>query len=173
MPYSIAQKAKIKSKILAKVSLEFSCADSDEDILELMNKYGIRLDEEPAYINTRQMKILVFGALAGKVNDYKMAARKLGINEDSIVFENDYEKLGRFDASKLENSMQYSDIIVGPNPHKQMNIKDHSSVLSLLKSNPSKYPRLIESHANQALKITIKNFREALLSTRFIEALNY
>ena len=173
MPYSIAQKAKIKSKVLAKISMEFSYADSDEDISEIMDKYGIHLEEEPAYVNTRQMKILVFGALAGKVNDYKMAARKLGISDDCVVFEKDYEKLSRYDVSRLENSMQYSDIIVGPNPHKQTNINGYSSMLSMIKSNPSKYPRLIESHANQALKITIRNFREALLSTRFVEALNY
>ena len=173
MPYSITQKAKIKSKVLAKISMEFSYADSDEDILEIMNKYGVYLEEEPSYVNTRQMKILVIGALAGKVNDYKMAARKMGISEESIVFENDYEKLGRYDVSKLENSMQYSDIIVGPNPHKQANIKGYSSMLSLIRNNPSKYPRLIESHANQSMKITIRNFREALLGTRFVEALNY
>jgi len=173
VPYSIAQKAKIKSKVLAKISLEFSYADSDEEILDIMNKYGIRLEEEPAYVNTRQMKILVFGALAGKANDYKMAARKMGISEENIVFENDYEKLSRYDVSRLENSMQYSDIIVGPNPHKQTNTNGYSSMPSMIKNNPSKYPRLIESHANQALKITIKSFREALLDTRFIEALNY
>ena len=135
-------------------------------------KYGISIDEEPVYVNTHQMKILVFGDLAGKVNEYKKAARMLGINADSLEFENDYSKLGNYNVAKLRNSNTYSDIIIGPNPHKQRGINGHTSLIAMLRSNPSEFPKCIEAHANNALKITISNFKEALLNTRFIEALN-
>lgn len=173
MPYTELQKAKIKTKIFAKITTEFSYAETDEDIDGLIKKYGVHFDEGPICIVSRQMKILVFGSLSGRVDDYILAARKLGINSDRIVFENDYSKLGRFDTEKLRNSAQYSDIIVGPNPHKQGNTGGYSSLISKIKNNQSEFPRLIEANANHSLKITVSNFRNALLETRLIENAAY
>ena len=172
MPYSIAQIASIKSKVFAKIGLEFNSAETDEDIEYLISKYGIHFEEEPMYVNTHQMKILVFGSLAGNVNDYKLAAKKIGISEKNIVFENDYSKLGNYDISRLRHSSIYSDIIVGPNPHKTKGIDKYASFLSMLRSNPSEFPRCIEASANSKLKITISNFKDSLLETRYIEALS-
>ena len=85
MPYTLAQKGKIKAKVLNKISMEFNYAEDDETLNALLEKYGVHFEEEPAYVNTRQMKILVFGALAGNIKDYRIAAKRLGISESSIV----------------------------------------------------------------------------------------
>lgn len=172
MNYSISQIATIKSKIFAKITLEFENIDTEEDLHYLINKYGIHFEDEPAYVNTHQMKILVYGSLAGNVNEYKMVARKLGINEDRIVFENDYTKLTNYDVARLRNSTQYSDIIIGPNPHSQKGIDGYSSFAAMVRENPSEFPRCIEAKSNNKFKITKSNFRESLLETRYIEALN-
>ena len=169
MEYSLNQIAKIKARVLSKVITELELAQKEDAISEFLDKYGIIFEEESLPVNTRTMKILVFGALAGKVDNYKAVIKNMGIKADNVVFENDYDRLSRYDVSKLEYSMEYSDIIAGPVPHSQKGRGDVSSFIALVKNNPNRYPRLIEARANDKLKITITNFKEALLQTRFME----
>lgn len=168
---SITELIKIKSKVFAKIAVELELANKNDTIEEFLEKYGIVIDsEQTPYFDSRRAKILVLGALAGNVDDYKSQLTKLGLNKNNVEFINDYNELKRFNAQKLEYSSEYSDIIYGPNPHKQVNIGDNESLLTLLKRNPEKYPRVIEAMANNKLKITITNFREAVLKTRLFEA---
>ena len=44
MNYSISQIATIKSKIFAKITLEFENIDTEEDLHYLISKYGIHFD---------------------------------------------------------------------------------------------------------------------------------
>jgi len=162
-------KSKIVQKILAKVNRELEFAETEEEIKEIMLKYGVVFDDELVLFDPRCSKILVFGALAGKEKDYKMVAKKMGIPEDRIIFESDYDKLKTYNTAKLEYSSEYSDIIFGPVPHKQVGIGDKNSFLSKVKENPSRYPRVIEATANGQLKITISNFKDLLTKTRYFE----
>lgn len=168
---SVIDLAKIKSKIFAKIAAEIEIANKEDLIDDLLKKYGIVIEQEQPYIDTRRAKILVLGALAGNVDDYKIQLSKLGLNKNNVDFISDYDELKRFDAQRLEYSTEYSDIIYGPNPHKQINIGDNSSLLTLLQRNPEKYPRVIEAVANNKLKISISSFREALLKTRLFESI--
>lgn len=168
---SIVEFATIKSKVFAKIAAEIELAYEENTIDEFLEKYGIVIEnEQPPYFDSRRAKILVLGALAGNVDDYKSQLGKLGLNKNNVEFINDYDELKRFNAQKLEYSSEYSDIIYGPNPHKQVNIGDNASLLTLLKRNPEKYPRVIEAVANSKLKITINSFKEAVLKTRLFEA---
>ena len=171
MTYSIAQKSKIKREILNKVSLKLNFAD-DEMLDELMEQFGVHLDEDCVIVDTRHMKILVLGSLAGNVDNYKTAAKRMNVTNNNIVFENDYEKLHGYNVEKLRNSDIYSDIIYGPTPHKMTGIDGFNSALAMMKADPSNYPRVIEATANGVLKISVNSFKSALLRTRYIEALN-
>ncbi len=168
MVYTQSQYSKIMQKIIAKVRFEVETAYDNDEMDYVIEKYGVSLDDDfPVYPKTH--KILVLGALAGKINDYKITAKKLGINPEQIEFVNDYSELKHFNTAKLEYSNEYSDIIYGPNPHKQVGMGDTSSLLALLKKEPNKYPKVIEAVANSSLKLSINSFREALLKTRLIE----
>lgn len=174
MELSLSLTSKIRAKILEKVNKELDFAIEDNSVEDFLEKYGIILDDEEAIpVNPRIMKILVLGALAGNLKDYQITVKKMGIDPSNIEFQTDYKKLKRFDAESLKDSFEYSDIIYGPNPHKQINIDDNASLLSQIKNNPSRYPRLIEASDSHGLKISISTFKQCLFKTRYIEALNY
>lgn len=169
--YSQGQISRIIQKIVAKVSKELELAQEYDSVGEVMEKYGISFDEGPMPVDSRKSKILVFGALAGKQKDYIMAAKKLGIGQENLVFISDYDELNRYDTAKLEYSLEYSDIIYGPAPHKTTGMGDENSFLSKIKREPNKYPKLIVATANESLKLTITNFKNALTNTRYFEAM--
>lgn len=169
MTYTQTQQSKILQKIIAKIRFEIEIACENNEINELLDKYGISLEEGCMPVNRNTHKILIFGNLAGKENDYKKVAKKMGISEKQLEFISDFKELKRFNTAILAYSNVYSDIIYGPNPHKQVGMGDYNSLLSAIKNEPQKYPRVIESMANSALKITITNFKDALLKTRLIE----
>lgn len=174
MLLNMSEKAKIKSRVFAKVSNELDLAIRDDELDGFLNKYGIILEEkERMPISTRLAKILVFGQLAGSKKDYQMAAKKVGINPDNIEFL-DYEETKGFSAGRLRNSMQYSDIIYGPAPHKCTEMGNTSSLLEEIKKNPMEYPRLVEAKSNTMgtnLKISITTFRECIEKTFYYESL--
>ena len=169
---SIVELATIKSKVFAKIATEIEIANREGTINDFLEKYGIIIElEQTPYFDSKRAKILVLGALAGNIDDFRTQLSKLGLNKNNVEFINDYDELKRFNAQKLEYSSEYSDIIYGPNPHKQVNIGDNASLLSLLQRNPEKYPRVIEAVANNKLKISINSFKEALLKTRLFESI--
>lgn len=171
MSYSISELLKIKSKVFAKISSELELANDNDEMDLFLEKYGIIIEEEAILVDTRTMKILVFGALAGHLKDYQLAIKKMGIPVGNVVFEEDYNKLKRYDVSRLENSFEYSDIIFGPVPHKQVGIGDNSSFLALVSREPQKYPRVTKAVANDSLKLSISSLKDSLLKTRYFETL--
>lgn len=156
----------LQNKIIEKITYEIRLAFEHNTIDELLSKYNISLKNDKFYVDNRTHKILVLGAINGKLNDYYIASKQLGINNDQIEFISDYNELKRFNATILNNSTKYSDIIYGPNPHKQVNIGDFSSLLSLMKSDPDNYPKVIEAISNSKLKLTMTNFKDAIKNTR-------
>ena len=172
MQYSMRQIQMIVQKIIAKVQHELEIAQQNDSVEEVMEKYGVTLDENPVQVTPKTSKILVLGALAGKKDNYSLAAKKMNILPENIEFIYDYEKLTHFNAAKLRNSLVYSDIICGPMPHSIEN-KNGSSLIAEIRNNPAEYPRLITAEAKSALKLSINSFRNALTKTRYFEATGY
>lgn len=170
MQYSPAQIAKILNKIIAKARHELEIASEQGTVDEVMAEYGVTLEEGAMPVSKQTSKILVFGALSGKVSDYQMVAKKMGIQSDNIEFAADYHKLKHFNTTILRDSMEYSDIIFGPAPHKIEGMGDTYSLVAAIEREPEHYPRLIKAVANEKLKITITNFKESLRKTRYFES---
>lgn len=174
MNYSVSEISTIKAKIFAKVAKEIELANKNNEMDEVLDKYGVILEEEERLpINLRTHRILVIGELAGSRKDYQLVAKKMGIDPNNIEFM-DYAESKRLDSRRLEFSNDYSDIIYGPTPHKVKEMDDTSSLLSLIEHNPMKYPRLIRSKTNSTdsrLKITISGFKEYLKKTFYYETL--
>lgn len=171
MGYSPVQIRKIIDKIVTKITYEVQMAATEGTMQDVLDEYGITLDEEPVMpVDRHKSKILVLGAVAGRLSDYQMTAKKLGIPSDNVEFVTDYRKMKHFNVSNLRYSWTYSDIIYGPTPHSMEGMGDTSSLLAEIKNHPNDYPRLVQVSANEKLKITISNFRSALTKTRYFEA---
>ena len=88
-----------------------------------------------------------------------------------IEFELDYTKLHNYDFGNLRNSMTYSDVLVGPLPHKVEGIGSFSSFLAMVDSCPEEFPKVIRLEASNELKITKESFKNGLLNTRLFNDL--
>lgn len=172
MASSLSYLSKIKAKLFSKLTRELEIAEEENSISEFLDKYGLVIEEDYVPVNTRTMKILVFGALAGNVESYKTAARKMGINPEIFEFVSDYDKLKHYDTARLVDSQDYSDMIFGPTPHMQVNIDGYNSFLSKIQANPHRYPRLTVAADSHGLKLSISTFKECFLKTRYFENLN-
>lgn len=169
MLYSQSQIADLKTKIVRKINTEVDLALKNDAIDELLEKYGVELEEIIYQTNiSRRSKILVLGQLSGKMKDYQMAAKKLGVDEDNLEFI-DYDGAKHLSAERLRYSCEYSDIICGPIPHKVEGMGDTSSLIAEIEKNPSEYPKLIKAISNDSLKFSISRFKGYILKTRFFE----
>ena len=68
--YSASQISKIIQKIISKARRELELAQESDTVEEVMEKYGVTLNEEAMPVNPKVSKILVFGSLVGKEKDY-------------------------------------------------------------------------------------------------------
>lgn len=159
--------------IIKKITLEIDNANERGTLQNVLEKYEVNLESNfTVPVNTRTMKIIVFGMLAGKKKDYQIVLKKLNIDLRNVDFVDDYAELKRYSVASLKHSNVYSDILIGPIPHCQVSMGDTSSFLATIKRNPSDYPRLQEMLGNGKLKIAKTNFEEAICKTRYFEALN-
>ncbi len=171
MEYSISAVAKVKSILISRIQTEILLAQKNNTLDEFISKYNINLNEPPVPVDTRKMKVLVIGDLAGKKKDFLLAAKKCDVSENNIEFIG-FEDVDRINPARLKYSHEYSDIICGPVPHKVKGMGDASSLYSLLESQPDIYPKVIRAISNESLKITISNFKSILLQTKYFETLS-
>ena len=113
--YSHKQIAEIKQKIINKIFKELDNAIMENEVNLFLDKYSIVYEESNTMpVDTRTMKILVFGAISGRKKDYQALVKKYGIDINHVVFESDYMELKKYPVVKLRNSTEYSDILYGP-----------------------------------------------------------
>lgn len=153
---------------MQKVKLELLLAYENGCVDEVLDKYGIVVEDEAMPINIKKAKVLVLGAMP-HLKNYQMAARKLGFDDNNIEYVTDYDRLTGFNTSKLEYSNTYSDIIIGPNPHSMKGNEGYSSLLSKMQTNKDRYPRVIVASSNNEIKFSITNFKDCLTRTRMFE----
>lgn len=175
--YSYSEIIRATNMIHDAVDERIAVANATGTLEELLSEYGINLyDTTTPQIIERNMKILVIGDIRGRKSDYVMAAKKLGIPESSLEFI-DYDEIKNFSLNILRYSPKYSDIIVGPIPHKIKDLKEDTSLIGMIENAPDKkaYPKLTRVTTNMegnVLKFSVSAFKEALLKTNLIVKLN-
>lgn len=157
---------KLSEKIYQKVLQEVTQASAENRIDELLIKYGLNDEIEYSYYDINNSKILVVGDSRVSIDDLIGIAKKYGISSNKLEFELDYTRLHNFDFGKLRNSLTYSDVLVGPLPHKVEGIDGFSSFLAMVDNNPSDFPKVIRLEASNELKITKESFKNGLLNSR-------
>lgn len=161
----------LSEKIYQKVIKEVTEASYNNNIEEILKKYGLQDEIQYSYYDINNSKILVVGDSRVNKNDLIGIAKKMGIRENRLEFELDYNRLHNYDFSNLKNSMTYSDVLVGPLPHKVEGIEGFSSFLSMVDDSPEDFPKVIRLEASNELKITKESFKNGLLNTRLFNDL--
>ncbi len=156
----------ILEKIYQKLIKEVSIAYYNGNIKELLSKYELEEAVEHFYYNHNNSKVIVIGESRVNKSDLEYIAKKNGIDSKRIEFELEYEKLPNYNFEKFKYNMSYSDILIGPMPHKVKGLDAASSFLSMVKEEPENYPKIIELRDSNELKITKQSFLNGLLKTR-------
>lgn len=156
----------LSERIYQKIIKEVTEASYENRIDEILKKYGLDNEIQYSYYDINNSKILVVGQSMVDKDIMIAIAKKYGIRENRFEFELDYDKLTNYDFSKLKNSVTYSDVLVGPMPHKVSGIGDYSSFLTMTDAEPENYPKIIRLASANELKITKETFRNALINTR-------
>ena len=158
----------LTDKVINKITMDLFIANQSDELDVYLKNIGYE-EDMPTYNNFydyRNAKILIVGDCQVGSDHIKAISKKLGINPKKIEIINDYEKMTNIDFSKLEYNSKYSDIIIGPNPHKTSGIGKYNSLISMIESNPERYPKLIKAISGQELKITKSSIEEALKKTQ-------
>lgn len=169
MQYSDRQIAEILQKIIAKARRELQIAREKETVNDVMERYGVTLEFEAIPVHNRS-KILVFGALPGKISSYQAVVKDMGIPLECVEFESDYDKLTHYNTANLRDSLTYSDIIFGPHPHKEKGMGDVSSINAAIEKEPNRYPRVQNAGKSGELRFSVSNFKICLANTRYYES---
>lgn len=156
----------ISQKIYEKVIKEVSQAYQDNKLEEVLIKYGLQDKVEYSYYDMNSAKILIVGDSAISKDLMITLARKCGIRENKLEFELDYTRLHNYNFGNLRNSLTYSDVLVGPLPHKVEGIEGFSSFLAMADANPKDFPKITRLESSNGLKITKESFKKALLETQ-------
>ena len=170
--YTFEDIANIKAILRRRIDEEIDEARKSGTLDELIDKYGILLGAvEELTFDPHFSKIVVFGQISGKVKDYQIRAKKLGIDPSRIEFIG-YMEAKSINTEKYRFNQYVSDIIYGPAPHKLKGIEDYSSFLKKMNEHPDEYPRVIEARDNSnegSLKISITTFESCLKKTKYYQ----
>ena len=161
----------LSEKIYQKVLREVTEANAENKIKEILIKYGLVDEIEYPYYDINNGKILVVGDSRVSKNDLIGIAKQYGIKESRIDFQLDYTRLHNYNFGNLRNSFTYSDVLVGPLPHKVEGIEGFSSFLAMVESNPEEFPMITRLESSNELKITKESFKNGLLNSRLYKDL--
>ena len=158
----------LRESVFQKITKELTNAYFNGTIDDFLEKYDLKEEntDESFYYDSNNAKIIVIGDSRISKSDMEGLAKHNGINPRRIEFVLDYEKLTNFNFEKFRNNMKYSDILVGPIPHKVKGLDAASSFLNMVNNQPDCFPRVIALRDANELKITKQSFLNGLLKTR-------
>ena len=139
-----------------KTLCRLNCADLLDDLTELLRPPSPE-DVVTAYRATPKGRILVIGGTKCKKNELVAIGKSLGIRKDRFEFRLNYSESKRYPYGRLYLNEMYAVVLVGPVPHKTIEM---DSVLSNMEQTPG-YPPVARLGTNE-LKITKSNFRACL-----------
>lgn len=113
-------------------------------------------------LTTKEGKIVVAGKSEVSEAILLGIAKKLGFDKERFEFCLDYEEAEKFNYKKMQYSINYSLIMVGPMGHSGPQKGKYGSIISSLEQDEG-YPPVVRI-GNNDLKITKSSFKSALIS---------
>jgi hypothetical protein len=161
----------VLNKLIDKIQTEVFQANAQGEVYRVFKRLGYEdilgdvISSYP-YIDTRHARILVI-AYQINIDELRLAARKEKVDTNKIDF---VEYSAQFDFGKLRYSQKYSDVLVGPIPHKVLNMGDASSFLAECEKHPEEFPKVQRlEDSNGTLKVTKTAFVDKLKMTNYYQ----
>ena len=154
--------------ITNKIQNEIITANRCGYLEDVLKKYGM-YEEEYFPCEKRLAKVLVIGQSSIAKDDLVKVIKKYKFDDSRFEFILDYDEAQNFNMEHLRYNNKYSDVFVGPMPHKTTGMGDCSSIIAKIESNPSEFPKLGKMMNGNELKITKQSFEHVLLESQFYE----
>jgi hypothetical protein len=152
--------------VQTKISEEITFANRTGRLEKVLEKYGLGYEENYyPYIDISRSKILVLGYSEVSLNDLYGVFKKYGIYKKDIDIVCDYDKLPNYQCGDLRCSSKYSDIFIGPLPHKMSGIGQYKSLISMIEDKPDDFGKLYKFDDTGKLKITKEALKRAILQS--------
>ena len=145
---------------LTRILCDLNRAGELEDALE---KWGLSdlLYSDTGFRPDKKGKILIVGDSQVKKELLIPVAKDLGIDKSRLEFVLSYAEAKKYNMSRIQYNRDYCLILFGPVPHSGVSKGDFSSEITAVMSTPG-YPPMKKLVANEQLKITKNNFKQAL-----------
>lgn len=176
MSYDINQLQDIVSEAQNLISAEIFNAYRNNELNEVLSKHGYShlIDDAYEFYDKRNSKIIIIGDCESiGIDQVRMTLKKSGVDSNDYEIISDYSKITNMSFDFLKNSSIYSDVLIGPMPHKVKGIEGYSSLPAMIMDNQKNYPKLTEIVANSSLKISKASLRDAINKTRYINDRKY
>lgn len=152
----------IIDKLYNLVSEQVYTANRKQEMMRIYNSYGIISKPDSLPFFADEAKILVLGDSEISVDDMKKEIIEEGLNIDRFELDLEFKSADR-DLDKIKDNPNYIFVCIGPLPHKMKGIEDSTSAITKIRSEPNRYPRLLEIRSNSGdLKITKSSFKNTL-----------
>ncbi len=162
---SLEELTPIIDELQNRILQEITFANRSGNLEDVLRKYNFyEKIESSAYTNVKSSRIIVFGQTNLKKKNLDGIAKSVGISPERIDYIS-YDEVTNYDISNLQNNLKYSDILVGPVPHKAKGMGSYPSMISAIESNQKNYPNLIRVMDSNELKITSESYKTALKKT--------
>ena len=165
--FDVDELQEIIDKFIEKVTI----ANRTGNISEILAKFDIDC-EQYAYCEYKIAKILVIGYSEVNIVDLKRVIKKHKLSEDRFEFVIDDASIKSYPMNSLKNNYKYSDIFIGPIPHKTTGMGANSSIIAEIKKHQDEYPKLTELRDANVLKISKCSFSKAILNSELYKKLN-
>lgn len=145
---------------LTRILCDLNRAGELEDALE---KWGLSdlLYSDTGFRPDKKGKILIVGDSQVEKELLIPVAKDLGIDKSRLEFVLSYAEAKKYNMSRIQYNRDYCLILFGPVPHSGVSKGDFSSEITAVMSTPG-YPPMKKLVANEQLKITKNNFKQAL-----------
>ncbi|MBR2482426.1 MAG: hypothetical protein IKB49_00880 [Alphaproteobacteria bacterium] len=133
------------------------------ELEEALEKWGLGnlLHSDDGFKVDKMGKILIVGDSQVKKELLIPVAKDLGIDKSRLEFVLSYAEAKKYNMSRIQYNRDYCLILFGPVPHSGVSKGDFSSEITAVMSTPG-YPPMKKLVANEQLKITKNNFKQAL-----------
>lgn len=162
---SVKELEDVIEKITNKVQVEIINANRLGYLEEVLKKYEVSEDE---YFPCEKhlARILVIGQSSVNKTDLLKVIKKYKIDEKHFEFVLDYSDIKNYCMENLRYNNKYSDVFVGPIPHKTNSMGNCSSIIARMEASPLEFPKLTKLTNGNELKITKQSFEKALLGSQ-------
>lgn len=149
-----------------KLEKEAKLFNNTGDLNLFKNKYKFVDSDSKQVVVNDNAQILILGLTSNgiKSKDIEGIFKKHKLSDSYECI--NYDSLTNFDFSTLEYSSKYSDIFVGPIPHKVRGIKSDNPLNVLIDNSEKIYPKIhVLKSTSHTLKITKENLKEAIVNS--------